>query len=241
MAVIARAHNAIRTLIATGFPLDHKNARGWYALDEAISLGDRTAVELLFVAQKEAFKALLKEKKVQLMETMRTMPDCTLQVKWELGSALFGPIVRRVAPHDTYTIYKYKSLLRVDGSLMGIKDAQGLEEDDAQVLLLGCGGGIGGGSGGGCGGGCALNYVEGLQRGAPATPTSTPHPSQSGLLPEWKRGQFSLLVDAATNPSRMQFVDWTKRTVVDLAAERKAHKPFLEEEVVHWVDVGVWV
>lgn len=54
---------------------------------------------------------------------------------------------------------------------------------------------------------------------------------QTGLLPEWKRGHFSLLVDAATTPSRMQFVDWTKRTVVDLAAERKAHKPFVEEEV----------
>lgn len=135
VAVIAGAHDAIRTLVAAGFPLEQKNARGWYALDEAISLGDRTAVELLFVAQKEAFKALLKQKKVQLMETLHTMPDCTLQVKWELGSPLFGLILRRVAPHDTYTIYKYKSMLRVDGSLMGIKDAQGLEEgdDDAQV------------------------------------------------------------------------------------------------------------
>ena len=130
VAVIARAHDAVRTLITAGFPLDVKNSRGWYALDEAISLGDRTAVETLFVAQKEAFKALLKEKKLQLTETLRTMPDCTMQVKWELGSPLFGVILRRMAPHDTYTIWKYKSLLRVDGSLMGIKDAQGMEDDD---------------------------------------------------------------------------------------------------------------
>lgn len=129
MAVIASAYDAIRTLIAAGFPLDLKNQRGWYALDEAISLSNRTAVELLFVAQKEAFKTLLKEKKLQLMETMRTMPDCTMQVRWELGSPLFGIILRRLAPHDTYTVWKYKSFLRVDGALMGIKDAQGMEDD----------------------------------------------------------------------------------------------------------------
>ncbi len=60
------------------------------------------------------------------------------QIKWELGSPLFGILLRRMAPHDTYTIWKYKSLLRVDGSLMGIQDNGGRwSDDDDDGALLG--------------------------------------------------------------------------------------------------------
>lgn len=43
-------------------------------------------------------------------------------MSWELGSNLFGYLLRQYAPSDTYTIYKYGNRIRVDGSLMGLDD-----------------------------------------------------------------------------------------------------------------------
>ena len=50
------------------------------------------------------------------------------------------------------------------------------------------------------------------------------------LLPTWKRGHFSLLFDGAPQPAALLLVDHRKRTVVDLGAEKRKHKPDLDNE-----------
>jgi hypothetical protein len=66
------------------------------------------------------------------------------QLEWQLGSSLPGlsMLLRRYAPHDTYTVWKVGDRLRVDGSLMGLD-------------------------------------------------------TSSNMIPEWKRGHFSLIVDGS--------------------------------------------
>ena len=54
---------------------------------------------------------------------------------------------------------------------------------------------------------------------------------QSTLLPKWKRGHFSVLFDASTQPSTAYFVDWNSRTYVDLQKEKKKAKPGTDVEV----------
>lgn len=65
------------------------------------------------------------------------------QISWELGSSMFGYLLRRYAPSDTYEVWKLGNAVRVDGTLMGVED------------------------------------------------------NSKSLLPEWKRGQFSLLFHSA--------------------------------------------
>jgi hypothetical protein len=60
-------------------------------------------------------------------------------MSWSLGSSVFGLLLRKYAPNDTYEVWKLGNCVRVDGTLMGIDD------------------------------------------------------KSKGLIPEWKRGQFSLL------------------------------------------------
>ena len=45
-----------------------------------------------------------------------------MQMSWELGSNYFGYLLRKVAPNDTYDVYKFGNRIRVDGTLMGVED-----------------------------------------------------------------------------------------------------------------------
>lgn len=54
---------------------------------------------------------------------------------------------------------------------------------------------------------------------------------RTSLLPQWKRGHFSLLFDGATTPATMLLCDHAKKKYLDLSKEKKAHKPSLDDEV----------
>ncbi|KAK9802714.1 hypothetical protein WJX73_010521 [Symbiochloris irregularis] len=100
---------------------------------------------------------------------MKDMPDCSFKLKWELGSPVFGRLLRQFAPHDTYEVWKNGVYLRVDGSLMGLDD------------------------------------------------------KSTSLIPQWKRGHFSLVFNGSTHPATLHFLDHRKQRFFDLNAERKKH------------------
>lgn len=124
----------------------------------------------------------MKGKKAALLATLGELPDFSLQLAWELGSSVpgIGLLLRRYAPHDTYSIWKVGRCLRVDGTLMGIDESGGGE------------------SGGGGNGGFR------------------------GVVPQWKRGHFSLIYDGGQGSMRLWFVDHKAGKHLDMAAEKKA-------------------
>eukprot|EP00798_Chlamydomonas_sp_ICE-L_P012745 gene12745-15994_t len=134
---------------------------------------------MLYKKEMEQLKAKVKSKRKAMLETLRGLPDCSLQLNWELSSSLpgVGMLVRRYAPHDTYTIYKQGSQIRVDGTLMGI-DKEG-----------------------------------------------------SGMLPEWKRGNFSLLYDTSGETAVVAFVNHKKKTWVNLKEAKKQMKPHTDSSL----------
>ncbi|BDA42329.1 Ankyrin repeat domain-containing protein 13B [Coccomyxa sp. Obi] len=125
VAVLRQQHEVVQALLEFGFPLAVKNSRRWEPIDEAISLRDRAMVKLLLAAEYAAFKAEQKAKRAALLQTMQDLDDFTFKLKWELGSPLFGLILRRYAPHDTYEVWKKGTYMRVDGSLQGVDDKAG--------------------------------------------------------------------------------------------------------------------
>ena len=52
----------------------------------------------------------------------------------------------------------------------------------------------------------------------------------AALIPEWKRGHFSLLFDGSATPATVLLLDHKKQTVVDLQSEKKRHRPDLDTE-----------
>ena len=51
------------------------------------------------------------------------------------------------------------------------------------------------------------------------------------LIPQWKRGHFSLLFDGRPLPATLLLVDHRKKTTVDLTKEKKKHQPDINDEV----------
>eukprot|EP00898_Chlorokybus_atmophyticus_P000429 jgi/Chlat1/1387/Chrsp12S01965 len=161
VAVLLGHHRALNKLLELGYPCDRKNERGWSALDEAVALGDEQMVKILLLASHARRKQKFKEQKPVLLQSLAQMPDFKMSVKWEFGSALFGKLIQKFAPHDVYSITKQGTSLRVDGTLMGINE------------------------------------------------------KSASLVPEWKRGHFSLLFTGKHDNSQLLLVDHTKKTVVD--------------------------
>ncbi|GLI68183.1 hypothetical protein VaNZ11_012527 [Volvox africanus] len=123
VAVMRRQSDVVSALLDAGCSAVARNARGWVPLMEAVELGDRTLALQLAAAESAQVRTVVKAKKATLLALLRKeMPDFSLQLKWELGSSMpgVGALVRRYAPHDTYTLWKKGGFIRVDGSLMGI-------------------------------------------------------------------------------------------------------------------------
>jgi hypothetical protein len=75
---------------------------------------------VLHTATLAAARLEMKAKRRELLGAMRAMPDYTMKLSWRLGSAVpgLGMLLRRYAPADTYTLWKVGGGLRV-GVLWG--------------------------------------------------------------------------------------------------------------------------
>eukprot|EP00891_Asterochloris_glomerata_P003431 jgi/Astpho2/3431/Aster-07031 len=167
VAVLRKQQAAVEALLELGLSPTVHNSRRWTPLDEAVSLRDTALVRPLYLRRVADTKAELKAKKALLMESLGSMPDYTMKINWQLGSAVFGLLLRRYAPHDTYTIWKRGTRLRIDGSWMGVDE------------------------------------------------------ESTSMIPEWKRGHFSLLFDGGFQPSLILLLDHEKKTWMDLHKEKK--------------------
>ncbi|GFR49346.1 hypothetical protein Agub_g11366, partial [Astrephomene gubernaculifera] len=128
VAVMRRQAAVVSALLAAGCPAGPRNARGWVPMMEAVELGDRELALQLAKEDVAQMRAAVKSKKQRLLGVLRSqLPDFSLQLRWELGSAMpgVGALVRRYAPHDTYTLWKKGGRIRVDGTLMGLDDGSG--------------------------------------------------------------------------------------------------------------------
>jgi hypothetical protein len=185
VAVLRRQYGAIHVLLEGGVPADVKNERMWNPIDEAVALRDAEAAKVLYTRLLADAKKAKRAKKEQLVKIMEQhLPDFEMQLAWQLGSPLFGLLLKHYAPSDTYKIWKVGNLLRVDGTLMGIDD------------------------------------------------------KKRTLIPRWKRGHFSLLVNGGATPTAAYLVDHTTRTYYDLYRERKAHLKSIDVEVAEMIAEG---
>ena len=136
LAIMRKNTDLVRVL--TEHPLVDVNVKnsihGWKPLDEAIHVKDRQAAIYIVTAKKRKAKENLETNSPEFMQRLMEAPNFSAKLKWELNSPIFGPILRRVAPSDTYTLTKIGTRVRIDGELRGVEDVEeyNLEENTAE-------------------------------------------------------------------------------------------------------------
>ena len=80
LAVLRRNKLMVQALLEAGFPSDLKNARRWEPLDEAVALRDFELSRILLEQSHRAVKSLIKSKKGDLLQTLRSLDDVSFKV-----------------------------------------------------------------------------------------------------------------------------------------------------------------
>ncbi|KAL3142410.1 hypothetical protein ABBQ38_002745 [Trebouxia sp. C0009 RCD-2024] len=176
VAILVQNQAAVAALLDAGFSSFDRNSRRWTAFDEAIATKHPGITKLLYTHAYAFKKRRMKEKKVQMLTTCNELPNYSVKVSWQLCSPVFGLVLRRYAPSDTYQVWKRDSSMRVDGTLMG------MDEDNKK------------------------------------------------MIPQWRRGHFSLLFDASTQPASVFICDHEKKLYANMASQKKVRDVDAEVE-----------
>ena len=131
VAVLRGNRNVLEALLDLGLSCELRNARGFTPLQDAAAAGDADFVRLMVQHRHGGARAEFERQRPQILRTLASSPDFRMALKWELRSFLFGSLLRRYTPHDTYAITKVGSKLRVDGTLTGLDDSP----EAAQAML----------------------------------------------------------------------------------------------------------
>ncbi|KAJ8378243.1 hypothetical protein AAFF_G00244470 [Aldrovandia affinis] len=111
---------SVRVLLRHGAEVTKENAKGWTALQEAVSTGDPEMVQLV-LQRRDYLKASTALGGVpELLCKIRESPDFYMEMKWEFTSWI--PLVSRVCPSDVCRIWKSGANIRVDATLLGFEN-----------------------------------------------------------------------------------------------------------------------
>lgn len=99
-----------------------KNASGWTALSESVSIGNRQLIEVILKKLKEQTRKSLAKRKDSLKTALTQLDDFYMELKWEFNSWL--PLVSKMLPNDICKIYKLGSKIRLDSTLIDFNELQ---------------------------------------------------------------------------------------------------------------------
>ncbi|KAF5736661.1 putative protein binding protein [Tripterygium wilfordii] len=137
LSVKLRDETATEMLMVAGADWSLQNEQGWSALQEAIcNREERIAMIISRHYQPLAWGKWCR-RLPRLVATMRRMRDFYMEITFHFESSVI-PFISRIAPSDTYKLWKRGANLRADMTLAGF-DGFKLQRSDQSVLFLGDG------------------------------------------------------------------------------------------------------
>lgn len=128
---------ATEMLMVAGADWSLQNEQGWSALQEAIC-GREEGIAMIIVRHYQPLAwAKWCRRLPRLIETMRRMRDFYMEITFHFESSVI-PFISRIAPSDTYKIWKRGANLRADMTLAGF-DGFRIQRSDQSVIFLGDG------------------------------------------------------------------------------------------------------
>ncbi|CAL9163532.1 uncharacterized protein LOC103981100 [Musa acuminata AAA Group] len=128
---------AVEMLMAAGADYSLQNEQGWSALQEAICAREENLAKIIIRHYQLLAWAKWCRRLPRVVATMRRMRDFYMEITFHFESSVI-PFISRIAPSDTYKIWKRGSNLRADMTLAGF-DGFRIQRSDQSILFLGDG------------------------------------------------------------------------------------------------------
>eukprot|EP01018_Ginkgo_biloba_P021254 Gb_33843 [translate_table: standard] len=137
--VAVRMGDAMATdmLMAAGADWSLQNEQGWSALQEAVCAREEGIAIIIMRHYQPLAWAKWCRRLPRVVATMRRMRDFYMEITFHFESSVI-PFIGRIAPSDTYKIWKRGSNLRADMTLAGF-DGFRIQRSDQSFLFLGDG------------------------------------------------------------------------------------------------------
>ncbi|KAL9228429.1 hypothetical protein vseg_004013 [Gypsophila vaccaria] len=128
---------ASEMLMNAGADWSLQNEQGWSALQEAICNKQEAIAKIIVRHYQPLAWAKWCRRLPRLVATMRRVRDFYMEITFNFESSMI-PFISRIAPSDTYKIWKRGANLRADMTLAGF-DGFRIQRADQSVLFLGDG------------------------------------------------------------------------------------------------------
>lgn len=122
-------------LMIAGADWSLQNEQGWSPLQEAICNREEAIAKIIVKLYQPLAWAKWCRRLPRLVQTMRRMRDFYMEITFNFESSVI-PFISRIAPSDTYKIWKRGANLRADMTLAGF-DGFKIQRSDQSVLFLG--------------------------------------------------------------------------------------------------------
>ncbi|KAK9140685.1 hypothetical protein Scep_010366 [Stephania cephalantha] len=137
LAVKFGDETATEMLMVAGADWSLQNEQGWSALQEAICNREEAIAMTIVRHYQPLAWAKWCRRLPRLIGTIRRMRDFYMEITFHFESSVI-PFISRIAPSDTYKIWKRGSNLRADMTLAGF-DGFRIQRSDQSILFLGDG------------------------------------------------------------------------------------------------------
>ncbi|EEF43859.1 ankyrin repeat domain-containing protein 13C [Ricinus communis] len=128
---------AARALAAAGADVSLQNSAGWNPLQEALCRRSSEIASVLLRLHHRSAWAKWRRRLPRVVAVLRRMRDFYMEISFHFESSVI-PFVGKIAPSDTYRIWKRDGNLRADTSLAGF-DGLKIQRADQSFLFLGDG------------------------------------------------------------------------------------------------------
>ncbi|KAH9327558.1 hypothetical protein KI387_007736, partial [Taxus chinensis] len=128
---------AAELLMGAGADWSLQNEHGWSALQEAVCAREEAIAMIIMRHYQPLAWAKWCRRLPRVVATMRRMRDFYMEITFHFESSVI-PFIGRIAPSDTYKIWKRGSNLRADMTLAGF-DGFRIQRSDQSFLFLGDG------------------------------------------------------------------------------------------------------
>lgn len=128
---------AARALAAAGADVSLQNSSGWNPLQEALCRRSSDIAAVLLRLHHRSAWAKWRRRLPRVIAVLRRMRDFYMEISFHFESSVI-PFVGKIAPSDTYRIWKRDGNLRADTSLAGF-DGLKIQRADQSFLFLGDG------------------------------------------------------------------------------------------------------